>query len=85
MATITGYTAARMQDIEDSAIVGGSIVGGELLLDRYDGGTVNAGQVQGPVGEVGPPADLGGMRFRGYGTVLPTTDLQIGDVYFKEA
>jgi len=85
MATITGYTAARMQDIEDSSIVGGTIVGDNLILDRFDGGTVDAGEVRGPVGEVGPPADLGGMRFRGYGAADPVTDLQVGDVFFLEA
>ena len=85
MATITGYTAARMQDIEDSSIVSGTVVGDDLILDRFDGATVNAGNVRGPQGDVGPEVDLSGMRFRGYGVTDPTTDLQIGDVFFKEA
>lgn len=29
--------------------------------------------------------DDAGTRFRGFGTTDPTTDLQIGDVYFLEA
>lgn len=58
MATVTGYTAARIQEIEDQAIVSGSVVSGQLILNRYDGGTVNAGSVQGPQGVQGPPGDV---------------------------
>jgi hypothetical protein len=50
MATVTGYTAARMQEIEDSAIISGVIVGNNLILTRFDGTTVNAGNVRGPQG-----------------------------------
>lgn len=46
--TITGYTAARMKTIEDSAIVGGAVVAGDLILTRRDGGTLDAGPVMGP-------------------------------------
>lgn len=54
MATVTGYTAERMKEIEDSAIVDGDIVGDNLILKRYDGGEINAGNVRGPQGPVGP-------------------------------
>lgn len=60
MAEITSYTAARMKQIEDSAIVGGHIDGDDLILERFDSGTVNAGDVRGPQGLVGPPGDMGG-------------------------
>jgi len=52
--SVTGFTAARSQAIEDSAIVGGSVDGsGDLILARHDGGTINAGAVVGPSGPAG--------------------------------
>jgi hypothetical protein len=57
MATVTGYTAARMQEIEDAAIVDGDVVGDNLILTRYSGATINAGSVRGPVGPQGPLND----------------------------
>lgn len=50
MASVTGYTAARMQAIEDSAIIDGAVVGDDLILTRYDTTTINAGNVRGPIG-----------------------------------
>jgi microcystin-dependent protein len=60
MATITGFTAARMQEIEDETIVDAEIVGGNLILTKHDGTTVNAGPVVGPAGPTGPvgPASI---------------------------
>lgn len=60
MASVTGYTAARMQEIEDQAIVDGSIVGDNLILERHNGGTINAGNVRGAAGPTGPPGAVGG-------------------------
>ncbi len=54
MATVTGYTSARMKAIEDQAVVGGSIVGDNLILTRYNSATINAGNVRGPQGVQGP-------------------------------
>lgn len=54
MATVTGFTATRMQAIEDSAIIDGDVIGGNLILTRHDGATVNAGSVIGPTGPTGP-------------------------------
>jgi microcystin-dependent protein len=54
MATITGYTAARMQEIEDESVVGGTVTSGTLYLTRKDGTVINAGPVVGPPGPVGP-------------------------------
>lgn len=62
MTTVTSYTAARMQEIEDSAIVDGNIVGSNLILSRHDGATIDAGSVVGPTGPAGPAGSL----FLGY-------------------
>lgn len=53
MATVTGYTAAKMQQIEDSSIVDGEVVGDNLLLTRHDGQQIDAGNVRGPQGDPG--------------------------------
>lgn len=53
MATITGFTAARMLLMEAETIVDGSIVGDDLILEKHDGSTVNAGNVRGPTGATG--------------------------------
>ncbi len=57
MATVTGYTAARMKAIEDSAVIAGVVVGDVLMLNRYDGSQINAGSVRGPQGVPGYPGD----------------------------
>lgn len=59
MATITGYTAERMKEIEDSAVISGEVVGDELFLTRYDATTINAGNVRGPQGDPGDQGDKG--------------------------
>jgi len=61
MATITGFTAARMLEIEDGTIVDAEIVDGELILIKHDGTQVNAGDVTGPAGPVGPGGPAGGL------------------------
>lgn len=59
MATVTGLTAERMQEIIDTTVVGATIVSGDLILELYDGSTINAGNVEGPVGPAGDSAVLG--------------------------
>lgn len=54
MATVTGFTAEKMQDIEDSVVVDGDVVGDDLILRRHDGTEINAGNVRGPAGVQGP-------------------------------
>lgn len=54
MATITGLTAARMLEIEGASVVDGDVVGGNLILTRQNGTTINAGSVTGPTGPAGP-------------------------------
>ena len=60
MASVTSYTAERMQEIEDQAITGGHITGGHLILERNNGGTIDAGSVIGPPGPTGPSGPVGG-------------------------
>lgn len=50
MATVTGFTAARMLAMEAATIVDGDVVGDNLILTRHDGTTFNAGNVRGPIG-----------------------------------
>lgn len=58
MATVTGYTAAKMQEIEGASIVNGSVVDGDLILYKQNGTPINAGPVTGPQGIQGPDGDL---------------------------
>lgn len=53
MATITGLTAARMEAIEAASVVDGSVVGDNLILERFDTTTIDAGSVRGPTGSPG--------------------------------
>lgn len=51
MATVTGYTAERMAEIEAQCIVAGAVdLSGDLILTKQNGTTVNAGNVIGPTG-----------------------------------
>jgi hypothetical protein len=50
VATVTGYTAAKMDQIADETVIGGSIVGDNLILETRGGPTIDAGDVRGPVG-----------------------------------
>ena len=54
MPTVSSFTAARSQAIEDGAIVDGTIDGDDLILIKHDGSTINAGSVRGPQGNPGP-------------------------------
>lgn len=58
MATITGYTAARMKEIEDTTVVDGEVVGNNLILQTREGTPIDAGNVRGPQGIKGDPGDL---------------------------
>lgn len=72
MATITGLTAERMEEIEAASIVDGSIVGDNLILEKHDGSTINAGNVRGPQGPT--PS---------YVTTLPGAPTDLQEVYFQ--
>lgn len=61
MATITGYTKSKMDTINNTTVVGGTINGsGHLILSRRDGVTIDAGSVIGPTGPMGglDPGDI---------------------------
>lgn len=54
MATVTGYTAARTKEIEDSSIIGGLVNAlGRLILRTRAGADIDAGSVVGPRGPSG--------------------------------
>ena len=72
MAIITGLTAERMEEIEAASIVEGSIVGDNLILEKHDGSTINAGNVRGPQGPT--PS---------YVTTLPGAPTDLQEVYFQ--
>lgn len=59
MATITGLTAERMEEIEAQSIVDGDIVSGHLILKRFDLATIDAGSVIGPTGATGATGAAG--------------------------
>jgi microcystin-dependent protein len=59
MATITGLTAARMQEIEAASVVDGDVVSGNLILTKHDGTQLDAGPVVGPAGPPGPTGPQG--------------------------
>ena len=73
MATITGYTAAKMQAIEENTIVSGEIVGDDLILTKNNASTVNAGNVRGPAGPEGPPGGLTEINMSYAGTLAVVT------------
>ena len=62
MATITGFTAARMLEIENTTVVDGHIDGDDLVLVTRAGTEIVAGSVVGPVGPQGPNADVGDIK-----------------------
>lgn len=60
MATVTGFTAARMLAIENATIVGGHIDShGNLILETRDGQHILGGYVQGAPGAPGKPGKDG--------------------------
>lgn len=55
MATVTGMTAAAMQEIADNVVVSGEVVGTDLVLTQRDGTTIDAGYVKGDKGDDATP------------------------------
>jgi hypothetical protein len=58
MATVTGYTAERMKQIEDKAITDGEVRGDDLILIAHDLSEIDAGNVRGPQGTQGPMGEI---------------------------
>lgn len=79
MATVTGYTAARMKEIEDKAIVDGEVVSGNLILRPKNYPTepaINAGPVIGPAGPTGP---AGAVSELDLDTAIADLDTKLGN------
>jgi hypothetical protein len=57
--TVTVFTAGRMQEIEDTTIVDGDVVGDNLHLTTRAGTVIDAGNVRGPQGIQGPQGGPG--------------------------
>jgi hypothetical protein len=72
MATITGLTAERMQEIIDSTIVDADVIGDNLILTKDDGSTIDAGSVRGPAGEDGVGGGI--VKATAFPTVPVPTD-----------
>lgn len=72
MTTVTGFTAARMQAIEDGTVTTGAVNDdGDLILTHHDGSTTNAGNVIGPPGAPGADGGGGGGSGTPTGAMLP--------------
>lgn len=54
MATVTGYTAERMNQISNETVIDGNVVGDNLILVTRGGTQIDAGSVRGPIGPNGP-------------------------------
>ena len=58
MATVTGYTAERMKNIEDKTVTDGEVTGDNLILTTRDGTPIDAGNVRGPQGLKGDVGEV---------------------------
>lgn len=59
MGSLSGFTASRLQIIENTTVVSGSVNdGGNLVLQTREGGQIDAGYVRGATGVVGPDRPL---------------------------
>jgi len=50
MATVTGYTSARMNAMEAATVIAGTVTGDNLILTTRGGTQINAGNVRGATG-----------------------------------
>lgn len=83
MATVTVYTAERMQEIEDGSVVDGDIVAGHLILTKHDGSQIDAGSVVGPAGPAGPTGPAGISSIPGEVKLWPGGVLPVQATYGK--
>ena len=56
--SVTGLTAARMLAIEAASVVDGTVVDDNLILTKFDGSLIDAGNVRGPNGIPSPSIEL---------------------------
>ena len=73
MASVTGYTAAHMDEIADTCIISGAVVLDNLILTTRGGDEIDAGPVIGPPGEAGTDALLNTLFPIGSETTWPGT------------
>lgn len=78
VTSITGYTAERMQAIENASVIDGDIVGDNLILKRFDQTTINAGNVRGPQGIQGPPGQDGDVTVAQLNAAVANATLPAG-------
>lgn len=57
--TLADAFIQQITALRDGMIVGGEVVGDNLILTQVDGATINAGNVRGPVGPQGPRGEDG--------------------------
>lgn len=65
MATVTGYTAQKMQEINDNNIIDGDIIGDNLILHPRNAPSIDAGNVRGPKGDKGDQGIQGVQGIQG--------------------
>jgi hypothetical protein len=70
MASVTGFTAERMKQIEDETVVDGDVVGDDLILTTRAGAPINAGNVRGPQGTPGVQGPQGIQGSNGVGAIV---------------
>lgn len=87
MPTIRGFTAERMKQIEDTTVIGGEVVDGNLILQLRNGTLIDAGPVvgdRGPTGPAGSPVPTGTV-LEYAGDVAPSGYLMCGQEVLRSA
>ena len=76
MATVTGYTAAKIDELMDDQVIDAEVnVGGHLIFTTRGGVPIDAGVVKGATGATGPKGDAGDVASGGYvGTLQDAVD-----------
>lgn len=84
MATITGFTAERMLEIENTTVVDGEIrPDGHLWLITREGDPIDAGPVLGPQGPAGPQGPSAVSSIPGEVKLWPSATLPVQGTYGK--
>jgi hypothetical protein len=71
MATVTGFTAERMLEIENTTVVDGTVTGDNLILMTREGTPIDAGNVRGPQGIQGPVGPVESINDQAGATYAP--------------
>lgn len=78
MGSVTVFTSARMLEIENSCVIGGSVdTLGNLTLSKKDGTDIIAGNIKGPKGDTGEDAAPGSVSPMPNTTPIRTSDSRI--------